>query len=373
MRKLYLLFAISLFTLGVRVDIFAQPDFIGSQLSGKLFRGVILPHSQDINHLITKHPVGFVLEYDFCIKPNKEWYQAYNYPVVGFSVIGQDYGNEILGQTAGALAHVKFFFLKRNIQLQLAQGLGFTTNPFDVETNSKNNVFGSTVLGATIINISHKNIALNNHFSFNSGFTFIHFSNGRTKSPNKGLNSFVYAFGLTYHFNKTIFEKLKVEPSDVNKGATQNIKINANLMGGLNESIYINQGQKPFFHGSIYADKKVSRYSAWQMGFDGFLSYAYQQQIRFRGTSFPEEKPVDPNTDFRRVGFIIGHELFITKLSFITQAGAYVYKPFMEDGRRFYQRIGFKYYLSNKFFISTTLKTHFAGAEAVEYGIGIRW
>ena len=77
------------------------------------------------------------------------------------------------------------------------------------------------------------------------------------------------------------------------------------------------------------------------------------------------------NEDYRRIGIFAGHELFINKLSLLTQLGYYVYYPYDFEGRTYF-RIGLKRYFGEKLFGALTLKSHGAKAEAVEFGIGIR-
>jgi hypothetical protein len=55
----------------------------------------------------------------------------------------------------------------------------------------------------------------------------------------------------------------------------------------------------------------------------------------------------------------------------MTHAGYYVYYPYDFEGR-FYQRVGLKHYIQEKYFVSAAVKTHGAKAEAVEFGLGIR-
>jgi hypothetical protein len=77
------------------------------------------------------------------------------------------------------------------------------------------------------------------------------------------------------------------------------------------------------------------------------------------------------DTDYKRVGLFIGHELFINKLSIETQLGYYVYKPFNYE-TDIYQRVGVKYYIYKNIFSGVGLKTHGGRAEAIEATIGIR-
>jgi hypothetical protein len=67
----------------------------------------------------------------------------------------------------------------------------------------------------------------------------------------------------------------------------------------------------------------------------------------------------------------VGHELFLNKVSLITQVGYYVYYPFPYEVR-YYERIGLKRYFGDKWYAAVSLKAHAANAETVEFGVGIR-
>ena len=84
-----------------------------------------------------------------------------------------------------------------------------------------------------------------------------------------------------------------------------------------------------------------------------------------------KEYDVTGDEDWKRIGVFVGHELFVNKMSIVTQLGYYVYYPYDFEGR-VYNRIGLKYYFGDKFFGAITLKSHGAKAEAVEFGIGVR-
>ena len=106
------------------------------------------------------------------------------------------------------------------------------------------------------------------------------------------------------------------------------------------------------------------------MGTDVFFSKFLEELITYYSVAFPE-LDVTGDEDWKRVGVFVGHELFINKMSFITQLGYYVYYPYDFEGR-IYSRIGFKRYFGDKIYGAITLKSHAAKAEAVEFGIGIR-
>ena len=91
---------------------------------------------------------------------------------------------------------------------------------------------------------------------------------------------------------------------------------------------------------------------------------------RPRNINFPDK--LVETSDISRVGFFIGHELFIGKLSVISQVGYYLHYPF-PYGTRVYERLGLKRYINDKWFATISVKAHGVDAETVEFGFGYRF
>lgn len=332
------------------------------------FNGSILLHNTDISHLITEHPTGFILGINRKRYGEQAWEGDYGYPDTGFTFAYQDMKNPVLGKNYGVYAHYNFYFLKRNMQLRIGQGVAYNTNPYDKNTNFRNNAYGSHLLSSTMLMLNYHKENLVAGLGFKAGLSLIHYSNANFKAPNTSTNTAALNFGLTYDLDGGLVYDFK--PKQAKEKITEPIRYNLVLRGGLNESDVINSGQYGFVIFSGYADKRLGRKSALQLGVDFFFSNFLKDLIRFQATSFPEMN-VAPDTDFKRVGLFVGHELFINKMSVITQLGYYVYYPFDFEGK-VYNRIGLKRYFGDKVFGSATLKSHGAAAEAVEFGIGIR-
>lgn len=206
-------------------------------------------------------------------------------------------------------------------------------------------------------------------FGFQAGLSFIHYSNANVKAPNTSINSTNLNFGIIYNLDE---EELQYQQTLDAKDEkfTQPLKYNIVFRTGMNESDVVDSGQFPFYIFSGYADKRINRKSALQLGTDVFFSNFLRELIYYQSVSFPEEN-VSGNEDYKRVGVFAGHELFVNHLSLETQFGYYVYYPFDFEGRT-YIRIGLKRYFGDKFFGALTLKSHGAKAEAVEFGVGLR-
>lgn len=337
-------------------------------LDASQFYGSILLHNPDISHLITEHPGGLVLGFNRKRFGGEEWESDFGFPDTGLSFVYQNTNNSTLGKLFGLYAHYNFYFFKRNLQFRVGQGVAYNTNPYDKATNFRNNAYGTPILATTLVMFNYHKENLVAGLGFKAGITLIHYSNANFKAPNTSTNTMAVNFGLTYDLNSDL-EYEYVEPGEKEK-IREPIRFNFALRGGVNESDVIDSGRFGFWIVSTYADKRLGRRSAIQLGTDVYFSNFLKELIRYQSIAFPE-KNIAPDTDYKRVGVFLGHELFINKMSMIAQLGYYVYYPFDFEGKM-YNRVGLKRYFGDKVYGAITLKSHGAKAEAVEFGIGIR-
>jgi hypothetical protein len=362
MNKLYLfilLFSSSLFA--------QQKDTYAVEVS--FLRGNVLPHSEDTHHLINGHPDGVMLSFINKTHGSAEWQKIYDFPDYGGYFLYQDFKSPQLGETYAVGALYNFYFLNRYMQLRLAQGIAVTTNPYNKVDNSKNKAFGTRILDNTNIGLSYTNQKLFKHIGINAGILFTHYSNGRVKSPNSGINTYMLNVGLNYNIDDERSIKNDTVRTDF-KNYRQPIHYNFVFRTGINESPIIRTGQKPFYHLGFYADKRLNRKSGLQLGAELFLTNSLKDYIEYYSVAYPEFNS-DATTDYKRIGVFAGYELFINRISLNAQLGYYVYQPFKKD-TVIYDRVGANYYISDKIFASFAIKTHLFLAEALEFGIGYR-
>lgn len=332
------------------------------------FYGSILRHNKDIEHLIKGHPEGFILGYNVKTFGSERWEQAYNYPDYGLSMVYQNPQNDVLGRTIGVHGHYNFYFFKRNMFLRLATGIAYAENPFEIDENPNNNAFGSHILGSTYFMLGYNKQNIFRGFGVKAGLSLIHYSNSSVKAPNTSVNTFAATLGLTYEIDAE-GERRYIKTQRF-ENITEPIHVNLVLRGGVNEGSVIGLGQKPFFVFSGYADKRFSFTSSLQLGVDFIFAKFLETEIDYQAAAFPSSG-VTGDEDFKRVGVFAGYELHVNRLSLIAQAGYYVYYPYDFEGR-VYLRPGLKYYINKKVFAVVTLKSHWAKAENVAFGIGYR-
>ncbi|MBC9796192.1 acyloxyacyl hydrolase [Sinomicrobium weinanense] len=339
-----------------------------SYVDASYFYGNIALHNTDIQHLITAHPEGMILGWSRKTFGQKAWEQLYNYPDYGLSFSYQNLKNEYLGKNYGLYAHYNFYFFNRNLMLRVGQGLAYTTDPYDKEENYRNIAFGSQIMSSTYLMLNYKKERILDRLGLQAGFSLIHYSNANVKAPNTSINSITFNVGVNYQLDEEQPEFIRAAAREK---FTEPVRYNMVFRSGVNESDIVDSGQYPFYIFSFYADKRLSRKSAVQLGTEVFYSNFLKEYIKFKSIAYPEDG-ISGREDYKRTGIFAGHELFVNKLSLVTQLGYYLYYPVDFEGR-FYQRIGLKYYISPKLFGALTLKTHAAKAEAVEFGVGIRF
>ncbi len=340
-------------------------------LEADAYYGSIMEHNPDIAHLITQHPRGLYLSYNRKTYGFREAERRYNYPDWGFTFAYQDFQNEVLGENYGLYAHINWYFLNRNVVFRIGQGVAYNTNPYDPETNFENNAFGSNFLSTTFLKLNYVKENIWDGFGLHAGVTLIHYSNANFEAPNNSTNTWAFNVGASYLFD----HENEPEYVDIDDGPSsshaEKIKYNLAFRFGYNESDVVDSGQFPFYVVSAFADKRLNYKSTVQLGVDYFDSKFLEEFIRYRSIAFPEEN-ISGSTDYRRVGVFVGHELRFYKTAFVSQLGYYVYWPF-EFENRHYNRLGLKrYFYQDRIFAVITVKAHWAKAEAVEFGLGVR-
>lgn len=336
------------------------------------FYGNILEHNPDLGHLILGHPQGISVAFNKKTFGEKAWQRLYNYPDVGVTFIFQDTNAPYLGEQYSINGHYNFYFLKRNVSLSLGQGLSYVTDPYDAVDNFNNIAYGSSLVTSMFAKISYRKDRIIGGLGIHAGIELIHFSNGNIRAPNTSTNTFAATIGVHYDVDsEDVPAYIPKQEKDSAGTYKERIKFNLVFRSGVNESNVIGSGQFPFYVASAYADKRINYKSKLQVGLDFFFMKFLEEYIRFRSIAFPGDG-LSGDEDYKQVGLFIGHELLFNKTAFVSQLGYYVYYPYDFEGR-VYNRLGLKrYLLKDQFYATIAVKSIWAKAEAIEFGIGIR-
>lgn len=324
----------------------------------RLKAGILLGHRPVMGHLAVSHTFAGEASFILRTRGQKDWHFAYKYPDIGFTAYFGSSGNKtILGNYLGAYSFMSFPFVARpkfRFNGKVGAGLGLGFKQYDPVENPKN-VAVSTPLNAMIVlGIDSKYYFKKNWISL--GLDMTHFSNGAFKVPNLGLNLPFLSLG----YGRFIQQVDTVRSSSPNTFPLRKLFLGATAIFSAKE-IFPTGGKKyPVYALSIHARTYLKPRVGWELSAD-FISkqaiFGYRPQI---------EKT---QKEIFQIGVYAGYLLPLDRFHFVLGMGYYLkdkYQP--EDAM--YHRVGFRYFLENGLHFNVVLKSHWARADYVEWGIG---
>mgnify|MGYP006284479309 CR=1 FL=1 len=325
--------------------------------------GFIMPHHKSIEYNIVDHIRPLSLRAGFRPTGGKDWHSYYRFPEIGLGVYGSNLGNDkVYGFSYALYTYFKSPFITRpiwHLDYEIAFGLSWLTKKFDVENNYQNIAIGSSTniyFDAGLM----ASFRLHSRLYLLSGLQFIHFSNGKITSPNKGLNVVTSSIGLQYFFNENSYGKYNQAK------AQKKTFIPSNYFQGIyaHGIKSISRMEDGFFYASSLSleyHKKYNRKYNWGLGLDLF----------YDGTSGLSENQItaDFTTNFFQLGLHASHDLMVGRMALIMQVGGYLWLPGKAEAP-IYNRIGLRYTFDSGIIANLSLKSHYAQASFIEFGIG---
>lgn len=325
----------------------------------KYKNGFLIAHRTSMSHLPESHTNALEASVFFQTRGKKNWHAAYAYPIVGASALITSAGNkDVLGTFSGIYSFLQFKVMNREkskVFTKIGAGVGYASRVYDVKSNPKNVAISSHFNALINLQVFYQYAFKKNELSF--GLDLTHFSNGASKLPNLGVNLPYLSLGYNRKITETVLEKKIIVP--INK------EWKFSVIGILSSrgKYPTGEGNYPVYALSLSAQKAFSYALGYESGFD--LMYK---------TSLENYKPVIPKSQETLMQFAWYHEYFMSLKHLQVHVGMGVYlrdEYFADD--RFYHRFGFKYTFDNGLLINLTLKSHWAKADYVEYGIGYRF
>lgn len=367
MQLLRHLFIFLQIVLAVRV--FSQKEsgqILNLVVEPKYHYGMVIPFYDAIKYLVEDNATGFEVLLSFPAYGRDFWDMIYGYPRVGAGYSCWDLGNRRVFGTAHALygffnAPVFKFKDKFSMNYQVSFGASVLTKPFDVYDNYLNRAIGS--YGNVYFRIgmdARYRIFRRTEMILESGFS--HFSSGKFKSPNYGLNALTASIGINYLFGDLKKEKLQPEMPP--------------LIDRIRHSIICAAGMK------VYDNLKGVRYFITSLSYNLDWSWRHNRQPGigadlFYDASIAEALAVDGvnnsnQANFIRFGIHGSYALQYRNLIMKIMLGHYLYSRYT-DLSLVYSRLALQYLLTDHLLLNVSLKSHMAKADFIEWGIGYCW
>lgn len=325
--------------------------------------GFIINHRPALKPLQDEHSQSFDISFVSTSKGKHSWEKDFLFPDRGIQIAAFRLGSpEELGWGFVAYPFIDFplhGFKKWQWHLRYGIGLGYIEKIFHPQENQKNAAISAHWNGVIHFDL-HGKTYLKKNTALNLGAGITHYSNGSTGIPNLGINLAIAHIGILHYFGETkrnkIFESAQ---------ATPNGEWSA-YMAAATKKIYP-PGGKRYQAATVSALhlRRLSGRTSLGIGTDVFFDNSLEE--RFRRENNTE---TDRSVNFRP-GIHAAWQVKTGNIGLMFNLGIYPYTKWKGDGN-FYHRICLRYYME-KMFLCMNLKTHYARADFVEWGIGYRF
>jgi len=321
----------------------------------------------------------------------QEWARLLNFPQYGLGFTTLNFHDELVEAMTGRPQALYIFgdfpLLAGNkwrVNLDLAGGVVFNLRTYHPELNPFNDMLGSQLCVYFDFGMGGQ-MRLTRSLDLSAGINLIHFSNGRIRTPNKGMNLMGVKLGVVHYFRRGAAYRQPL-PLDIRTTASvprssspsfpehHTFFWNVSLAAGINST---NRGtlldRRPDFIGPNYLIAALLVERVWK--YSGIAALGLGANLHY-DASLGEEYPETGGAFGQKTtfGIALGHEFFIHKFGIITQLG---YKPFMGAAMkaargRCYLRGGARWRFSDQWWCYAALKTmNRPVADFIEWGVGV--
>jgi hypothetical protein len=333
----------------------------------KIHSGMNLPFYEALRYLIQDDIYAFDLSVSFPTYGKDYWEKLYRYPRqgVGFSCWSLG-NNEVFGKAYTLYSYLNIPFFRRtekfSLNYQVSVGGAYISKVFDVYENHLNRAIGSHTNIYLQLGIDGKiKLFPLCELVIEAGAT--HFSNGKTKSPNYGINAGSFSLGFNYLFNNKGASIQDPEIPEMGKPYVQSVIYSAGL------KVYDNLFGEKYFISSVSYNLERIIYHKRKIGLGADLSYDGSISEELAGEDGTPEKDF---TKLLRFGLHASYGIQYKKLIMGIQIGHYLYSKYTII-TPVYNKISIQYMLTGNILASLAIKSHMVKADCMEWGIGYYW
>ena len=324
------------------------------------------------------------LEFGWQTGGDRDWHHLYNFPSYG---IGFHYGDYFDEEELGKPTSLYGFFdwpLKRwgRRVLIFGSGFGLTSNwnAFDPDTNPYNMVIGAA-RSVYIDGGLNYEFPLSKRWWLQAGFSFTHYSNGGTQSPNSGVNQFGALAYVKYDLQERRIPEVRREIAplkpewELSAIASYGIRnLDLDLRDIPEYGVYLDKDY-PIINAIAQVTRRYSHTSAWDAGLDLAYDGSVGDLMFLEAIRQGNEPPEASFADHLQFSVIGGYEHYFNRTRLIVQLGYTLFrKEVFDQVPRFYQRLGLKQLVFENFLLGLNVRlNNFSRANNLEFNIGYRF
>ncbi len=345
---------------------FAQKDSSKVKFSDNLFissqysRGILLAHRESLSSLIKDYTTSVLIEVGKSTYGKKPWQELYRYPSLGIGYFYSTLGNDdVFGKMNALYGFIDAPYFQQgvfNFDFTFGFGLAYLNKKYDLEDNIYNIAIGSHINYFVRFSFDFKANLLDQKLYIKTGLGLNHSSNGKIQTPNLGLNLADWHLSAGYYFGR---QNTRIKQAFPKREKHTFMFIAA---GGLKEFTEPNHGK--YFAGNTTFEYlySVMKKSSWGAGADYFYDGVVNERLI-------QSRDSNPFLHAGRLGIHATYSINYGKIGFIVQLGTYI-APYYKDDGYLYHRIGFRAKLTKHLLANVSMKTHWARADIVEFGLG---
>jgi hypothetical protein len=327
-------------------------------ISAQADYGFLVGHHAEMQRLSTRHFPSFRIYLAHQTSGKKLWHRYYNYPEVG---IGVYFSPLTYSEELGHAVSVFAYFDRplgnngwKTFRIRFGFGPGYLSSKFDAKTNNQNIAIG-THWNIFLLFELQKEFRLSKNLDLRAGLGIAHFSNTSIQLPNLGLNLPSVQLALKYKIGRQDINDEEI-PEPIYKVWTHEITASV----GRRQSEIIN-AKAHVLNLRYLAIYSLTFKSALAASADLFLNKAeeFKYEYQYIDDSF-------------QAGIAAGYVLNLEQFQFMLQWGAYLYNK-NPDFAWYYHRVGFKWIASEHLLLNVSLRTEWARARNLEFGLGWRF
>lgn len=346
----------------------------------KSHKGGYLYSGETLDEVLEKGYWSVDLRYGLQSTGKTFWDRLYRYPRYGLGLYFADLKSpRILGNPTGLYGFINIPLTQHYrwaMSYDMALGMSYDFKQYNSDSNPLNDAIGSDVNVFASFGMRAE-VYLTKHTELIFGVDYTHFSNGRTTTPNSGLNLVGTILGVRYSFNPlslALLKRLTKKRLGLRRPKFQEELPLFVPHWGWN--VFVGGGRV-----ATYGNHEVDshRYSNFSFTVDAMRHYSHKYSVGvgvdlFYDGSLSIYYPGEEASLGEKimVGTHIAHHWHFYDFTMMTQLATYLYKDTPSRGR-FYARVGFQYNFTSRWYGQISLKTqNGTKSDFIEWGIGIR-
>lgn len=345
----------------------AQPEKRSFIIESRVHAGIHIPFYEALEYLINDDVYALDLSVSFPTYGRDYWEKLYNLPRPGLGYSYSSLGNnKVFGKAHSLYGFINIPLIKKpekySLNYQVSLGGAYITRIFDKDKNHLNRAIGSHTNIYIRLGIDAKiKITTNSEMIMEAGLA--HFSNGKTRSPNYGINTGSISLGINYMFNNK--NSIIQEPAIplIEKKYVQSLLFSAG------SKVYDNLLGKNYFVSSVSynADRLLNHRRRIGLGADLFYDGSISEAL-----ADEDGTPENEFTKLVRLGIHGSYTICYKHLMMGIQIGHYIYSKYIVL-TPVYTRISLHYLITNNISGGISIRSHLGKADCLEWGLGYYW